>query len=129
MSSLKDATVELGDALRTEDITVTPFPAEDLITPSIMLQPAEDYITSEDGEDRTFNEGEWTLTLEAWLLVELQDNELAGDELDALLDHFLAQLPDVWGLDKVTQPGPVTVPSAGWLAHGMSITVSRFINL
>lgn len=122
MSALRVATEELATALHREEAPAFPYVPEGLVTPSIVLQPGDPYMDADIG---TF--GDVGLTLEAYLLVALDDNETAAEELDGLLDHFLAAMPQQWGLDRVEKPGPVS--TAEWLAHGMKLTVSRFITL
>lgn len=122
MSALKDATEALGTALHREEAPAFPYVPEGLVTPSIVLQPGDPYLDKDKG---TFEDD--ALNLECWLLVALDDNETAAEELDSLLDHVLESLPAGWGLERVGKPGPVS--TSEWLAHGLQLDLSRFITL
>lgn len=117
------ARVALAQALNSTDYPASDAVPEDLITPAIIAQAADPYI---DDQDVTL-EGELSLNLELWLLVELDTNEQAVADLDAMLAHVLAHLPDGWGVDGAGRPGPVN--TANWIAHGMPVRVSRYITL
>ncbi len=131
MSSLRDAAVELAAALESEDagerlgkLPAYSYPPVDITLPCIVLEPADDYIGGE--EDRTLG-GEFSIAQDVYLLLEFNDPDQATTDLDALLEHFLTNLPAGWGIDSMRKPGPLH--TADWLAYGLPITVSRFINL
>lgn len=122
MSTPRGETAALALDLATSAVPCLDHVPEAIEPPLIILQPADPYL---DANATTF--GEFSLNLEAWLTVELIDNETAADELDTLLDHLLGHLPEPWGIDQVGQPGPIH--TADWLAHGIRVTVSRYITL
>lgn len=127
MSALADATTALAQALATDDYPAYAHVPEDLITPCQVIQPAPAYLAANTEDGVTFADQEYALTVELYLVVELTTNEQAATDLDALLEHVLEALPAPWGLDSMAQPGPIH--TADWLAHGLQLTLSRYITL
>lgn len=119
---ITDAIAALAAALNTPETPAQATVPEDLITPAIVAVPAEPFL---DDDGAGF--GEYNLHVDLWLLVDLVTNEQAADELTDLLTHVLTYLPEGWGIDSIARPGPAQ--NGQWMAHGMPITVSRYITL
>lgn len=124
MTPLRQATIDLAEDLSTNGVVCLDHVPESIEPPMIMLQPAEDYLS---GDDVVIGRDEYALALEAWVAVELVDNQTAATELDDLLEHLLTHLPSPWGIDRVGQPGPIH--TSDWLAHGSRVLISRYITL
>lgn len=89
----------------------------------VIVQAGDPYLVG--GE--TFG-GDYSLTLDLFLVVDLLGNEQATDDADDLLEDLLEALEGTeYGVDRVGRPGPVQ--TAEWLAHAITVTVSRYINL
>lgn len=123
-TTLRQATKDLAQALTTNGVTCLDHVPEAINPPLLILQPGENYLT---GDEVTLNGSEYALNLEAYLTVELLDNEAAADDLDELLEHLLTQLPPAWGIDGIDQPGPIQ--AGDWLAHATRVRISRFLTL
>lgn len=123
-SALLEALEQLGEAIHTEDRPAFAYVPEGVTTPSYVIQPGEPYL---DGDEVTFGMGTFNLHAEVFCLVALDDNETASSDLDGALAHLLTTMPDLWGVDEVAQPGPVSTTE--WIAHGVRVRLSRYISL
>lgn len=120
-------TAPQGDPDPSSPVSVLTYVPEAIQPPVVVLQPAEDYVTSGE-EDATFAPTEYVVTEEVWLLVDLVDNQAAARELDEILESvLLAITPSVWWVKSIGQPGPVH--TSEWLSHGLLLQVSTFTTL
>ena len=124
MSTLTAQRVELAQVLTEatghtchDSVPEAPEP------PCLVLQPADPYLTKTELYDRS----EYEVALECWLIVRLDSNAQAADDLDSLLDAVASGLPDGWHLDRVDQPGPLH--TADWLAHGQRLILTALTHL
>lgn len=122
---LEAARVALAGAL--EEVlgrTVHPNAPEVIEPPAVVVQAADPYLTPGD----TFG-GDWSLSLDLYLVVDLLGNEQATDDADDLLEDLLEALEALegYGVDRVGRPGPIQ--TAEWLANAIPVTVSTHITL
>lgn len=128
MSGITSARRQLAELLEAAvagtDVTVVDHVPEELPTPCLVLDAAEDYLDRAD----TFAEADWWLTLRVYALVDLADNAQATEDLEALLGAALPALAGSdWQLNGIGRPGPFH--TTGWLAHGAAITVRNLTTL
>lgn len=127
MSALKAGrallAADLTAALEGTGVTVHGTVPEALTGLDLVVQAADPFLAP--GE--TFA-GEWEVSYDLILCVELLSNAQAIEDLE---DHLVAVLAAVagteYGVDRVTRPGPVH--TAEWVAHAVTVTVSRFVTL
>jgi hypothetical protein len=127
VSALKDGrrllATDLRPALEELGVTVCDTVPEALEGYTLVLQAADPYLTPGD----TFA-GDWTVAYDLILCVELLSNAQAIEDLEDLLPPLLAALEATeYGVDNVGRPGPVN--TSEWVAHALTVTVSRFITL
>ncbi len=120
MTALHQALADVAVALTTDDRPAFDYVPEDIGAPAIVVQPGSDYLAA--GE--TF--GEWTVRAEVVVCVDLQTNAQAAIDLDDALEHVVTNLPEGWGIDSMTQPGPLG--TTDWTAHGITVRISRYIS-
>jgi hypothetical protein len=131
--ALLDAIPTLATALRVavpatvqvwEHVPETPAP------PAIILEPGDDFLSEDD--EATFREPTMIATLDAFLLVQLDDehdNASASAQLLAILPAMLdclRELEDVWivGMSK-----PQAFLTTEWVHHGVRVTVQTRVTL
>lgn len=127
MSALKDArallATDLRDVLEAAGIGVEDTVPEALNSPCVVIQAADPFLTPGD----TFA-GEWSASYDLILCVDLLSNAQAIEDLEAYLVELLAAVEATeYGVDTVGRPGPVH--TAEWVAHAITVTVSRFVTL
>lgn len=127
MSRLKDARALLEDELRAalEDTPLGVFGTvpEALEPPCVVIQAADPFLTPGD----TFA-GEWSAHYDLILCLELLSNAQATEDLEDHLPGLLEALAGTeYGVDAVGRPGPVH--TAEWVAHAITVSVSRFLIL
>lgn len=127
MSALKAGRALLEADLRAalEDTPLAVFGTvpEALEPPCVVIQAADPFLTP--GE--TFA-GEWAVHYDLILCLELLSNAQATEDLEDHLPGLLEALAGTeYGIDAVGRPGPVH--TAEWMAHAVTVTVSRFLLL
>lgn len=96
---------------------------EALEPPCVVIQAAEGFLAPGD----TFD-GEWSAAYDVFVCVDLLSNAQAIEDLEDALEAVLTALAGTaWGIDTVGRPGPVH--TAEWVAHAVTVTVSRFVTL
>lgn len=101
-----------------------PYVPEAITPPCLVQEPADNYVSS---EGMTFG-GEYLVSVDVFLLVDLQDNQAAFAELDTLLEAVLAAVsPSDWFVQAVSKPQPFHTTE--WLAHGVRITLGTYTTL
>ncbi len=114
---------DLATALEDTPLTVHGTVPEALEPPCVIVQAADPFLVP--GE--TFA-GDWQASYDLFLVVDLLSNAQAIEDLEDVLVPLLAALEATeYGVDAVGRPGPIN--TAEWVAHALTVTVSRFVTL
>ena len=127
MSRLKDGRAlleaDLRAGLEATPLNVVGTVPEALEPPCVVIQAADPFLLPGD----TFA-GEWAVHYDLILCLDLLSNAQATEDLEDHLPALLAAVEATeYGVDSVGRPGPVH--TAEWVAHAITVTVSRFITL
>lgn len=115
--SLTAARTDFGEALAAAGRTVHHTAPDVIDAPAVVLQPGDPYL--EHGG--TFGD-DYTVTLEAFLALELTSAEDALDHLEPALADLMADVQAAgWWVTSVGQPGPYH--TSEWVAYGVLLTV------
>jgi hypothetical protein len=102
-----------------------PYVPEAITPPCLVQEPADTYVST---EGTTFSAQEYLVSVDVFLLLDLQDNEAAAKELDTLLGAVLAAVrPSDWFVQSVSKPQPFHTTE--WLAHGVRLTLGTYTTL
>ncbi len=114
----------LEEVLEGVGLTVHGTVPEALEPPCVVVQAADPFLTPGD----TFGRLEWAASYDLFLCVDLLTNAQAIEDLEDLLEALLKALDALEiGVDAVGRPGPVH--TAEWVAHAVTVTVSRYVTL
>lgn len=107
-------------------LEVFPYVPEAITPPCLVLEPSDNYVST---EGTTTAVDEYLVSMDVFLLVDLQDNEAAANELNTLLEAFLGRVVPsaAWWVQAVSKPQPFHTTE--WLAHGVRVTVGTYSNL
>lgn len=124
-ASLEAARADLAASLAGTGTPAVDYVPEQVEPPVLVVSPAEDYIQV-DGT--TFAQEDYLVQVDVFLLVSYRSNAQAAADLDAMLTKVLPAIVDAgWHLAGTGAPGPYT--AGDWVAHGIRLTVSRFVNI
>ncbi len=102
----------------TTGIVHTSVPTN-LDPPCLVLEPADPWVS--DGD--TF--GSIAVAMHVYVLVEVNENDVAADDLDTAIEAVLTNLPDSWALTGASQPQHFE--AGEWVAHGTRLTVETIL--
>lgn len=108
-----------------QEVEAFPYVPEAVTPPCLVLEPGDNYVST---EGTTSEPDEYLVAWDVYLLVDLQDNQAAAQELDTLLEAVLAAVqPSAWFVQAVSKPQPFHTTE--WLAHGVRLTLGTYTTL
>lgn len=120
VNELTATKAEFGLALTTNGLTVevSDFVPDRITPPLVMIRPGGTYVAPSSLR------GEYTLNLECDLIAATATNEVAQENLDALICDFLGALPDYAVLNNIGAPFALTTGNAEFLAATATLNLA-----
>lgn len=122
------ATLSQTRALLAAALTATGYRTFDHVPdkvepPALIVTPSDTYVAESD----TFDQTEFAVQVDLYLLVSPRANKKTAQDLDAMLGRTLGLLPVEWSVTGCDRPDYLTTHD--WLAYGIRLQLASTFNL